>query len=237
MNVMRDVIFVEGGGTPILRFFLELCSPSAGGGSAQQGHGKAAIAPQQQLWQQCFFYSLKRKPWSVCWRPISILRAKHFISAVIVEQQGRNGLCFGKVTQGLLAANLQTSLKKKRIWGGQEKGGCRCLHIELLLVPFLLSFWKVSPRSEAISRERCPCWCVHRRLLLPLPSRKEWARDSQGKSAQTAHKTKVWRSERSITEQNLKKKSCFIAESYFKHIWCLGSFGRNMSTTFRCFQV
>lgn len=36
MNVMGDVIFEEGGGTPGPRFFPELCSPSAGEGSAQQ---------------------------------------------------------------------------------------------------------------------------------------------------------------------------------------------------------
>lgn len=43
MNVRGDVIFEEGGGTPILRFFPELCSPSAGEGSAQQW---AAVAQQ-----------------------------------------------------------------------------------------------------------------------------------------------------------------------------------------------
>lgn len=40
MNVMGDVIFEEGGGTRVgrggLRFFPELCSPSAGEASAQQ---------------------------------------------------------------------------------------------------------------------------------------------------------------------------------------------------------
>lgn len=53
MNVMGDVIFEEGGGTPVgrggLRFFPELCSPSAGEGSAQQWRAEAAAAPQQKV--------------------------------------------------------------------------------------------------------------------------------------------------------------------------------------------
>lgn len=70
---------------------------------------------------------------------------------------------------------------------------------ELLLAPFLLSFWKVGSRAEAISRERSPCRHEHHRLLMPLPSREEWVGE---KSAQTAHKRKVCGSERYTVEQN-----------------------------------
>lgn len=61
--------------------------------------------------------------------------------------------------------------------GGEEKGGCRCLHISLNMEPlctnFLLSFWKVGSRLEAISRVLSPCWCELCRLWWPLPFRQE----------------------------------------------------------------
>lgn len=59
MNVMGDVIFEEGGGTHVgggFRFFSELCSPSAGEVSAQQGGGQAVAAKQQQRWQRFFSF-------------------------------------------------------------------------------------------------------------------------------------------------------------------------------------
>lgn len=51
-------------------------------------------------------------------------------------------------------------LEKERL-GGEEKGGYRCLRTSLNMEPlctnFLLSFWKVGSRSEAISRVLSPC--------------------------------------------------------------------------------
>lgn len=124
MKVMGDVIFEEGGGTPwpwrskiLFRALFTLC-----------------------WWRFC---TTMMKPWWSCSSPttasvaneifhtenrkwgsetrLSYLRETLIIlSAVRIDRLRIDGFCFGKVTQGLLAAHIQTDLTKKK--AVEEKG-------------------------------------------------------------------------------------------------------------------
>lgn len=95
----------------------------------------------------------------------------------VVKWRGDIGFCFGRVVyevfKGVLSGGRHPDGEKERLLekerlGGEEKGGYRCLRTSLNMEPlctnFLLSFWKVGSRSEAISRVLSPCWCELCRL-------------------------------------------------------------------------
>lgn len=175
MNVMGDVIFEEGGGTPwpwrseiLFRALFTLCWWRFC--TTMMNPWWSCSSPTTASMANEIFHTENRKSGSES--HFSYLRETLVIlSAVRINRQRIDEFSFGKVTQGLLAAHIQTDLTKK---GGEGKEGCRCLHISLsaepLLTPFLLSFWKVCSRAEATSRERFPRRCEHRSSLQPLHS-------------------------------------------------------------------
>lgn len=122
------------------------------------------------------------------------------------------GFCFGSVVyyevfKGyFLVADIQMELKRNFWWkeGREgELGGYRCVCISLNMEPlctnFLLSFWKVGSRSEAISRVFSPCWCVLMWALLVLMG-SPFQTGGRG-SAETAHKRKGWGLEKSLVNK------------------------------------
>lgn len=129
---------------------------------------EAAAAPQQQAWRM---RSFTRKIESEGQRPVSAIWEKHFIlSAVRIDRQRIDGFCFGKVTQGLLAAHIQTDLTKKAVEEKRKRDAGVCTLASALSRSSLHFCWvsgKCVPRlrqsAENVSRadaSTAACCCL-----------------------------------------------------------------------------